>query len=111
MTSIACAMPGSIELEKVPPVWSEMVCPSTTYWLWLWKPWKWKRPFSSLANPGVAVINSSIALEAVVAGGRARYRFWISRGWGGGFGSELGAASPATLGGPGAGGIFQRTVP
>ena len=31
MTSIACAIPGSIEFEKVIPVWSEMICPSITY--------------------------------------------------------------------------------
>jgi hypothetical protein len=55
MTSIDWAMPGSIEFENVAPVWSEMVCPSMTYSLWLCAPWKWKRPFSSLAKPGVDV--------------------------------------------------------
>ncbi len=71
-------MPGSIELEKVMPVWSEIVCPSITNWLWLWKPWKWKRPFSSLAKPGVAVISSSIAREAMTAGARAMYDLSMS---------------------------------
>src|SRR5438046_1306994 len=62
------AMPGSIELEKVVPVWSEIVWPSRTYSFWLWAPWKWKRPFSSLAKPGVEVMISSIAREERVAG-------------------------------------------
>ncbi len=71
MTSIDCAIPGSIEFENVTPVWSEIVWPSITYSLWLCAPWKWKRPFSSLANPGVAVISSSIALDETAAGARA----------------------------------------
>jgi hypothetical protein len=29
-----------MEFEKVTPVWSEIVWPSITYMLWLWKPWK-----------------------------------------------------------------------
>ena len=70
MISRPWAIPGSMEFEKVTPVWSEMVWPSMTYMLWLWKPWKWKRPFSSLAKPGVAVISSSIAREATVEGAR-----------------------------------------
>src|SRR5438128_2716427 len=78
MSSMDWAMPGSIEFENVMPVWSEMVWPSTTHWLWLWKPWKWKRPFSSLAKPGVAVISSSIAREATVAGARWMYDLSMS---------------------------------
>src|SRR5207249_4679985 len=73
MTSSDCAIPGSMELEKVTPVWSETVWPSITNCPWLWKPWKWYRPFSSLAKPGVAVISSSIAREDTVAGARAMY--------------------------------------
>ena len=39
-----------------------------TYSLWLCAPWKWNRPFSSLAKPGVAVTSSSMARVATGAG-------------------------------------------
>src|SRR5437763_11629283 len=81
-----------MELENVTPVWSEIVWPSITYSLWLWAPWKWKRPFSSLAKPGVEVTICSMAREATAAGALAMYdlsmAMWL---W------ELSVSSWATL--------------
>ena len=71
-------MPGSIEFENVTPVWSEIVCPSMTYSLWLCAPWKWKRPFSSFAKPGVDVTICSMAREATAAGALAMYDLSMS---------------------------------
>ena len=41
-----------------------------TYSLWLCAPWKWKRPFSSSAKPGVEVTISSMARIGTAAGAR-----------------------------------------
>jgi len=55
-----------------------MVCPRFTNWALAVEALEVERPFSSLAKPGVAVISSSIAREAMVRGRRAMYDLSMS---------------------------------
>ena len=54
MTAMLSTWAGSRELEKVAWTWSVTGTPSMTYITCPWLPRKWKRPFSSWMNPGVA---------------------------------------------------------